>query len=67
MVIGDRLKALREQKNMSQGEIEKRTDLLLHRYPGEEALISAPPVIQFGSPMCISAPSFLQYNRTLGL
>jgi len=28
MVIGDRLKALREAKNFSQGEIEKRTRLL---------------------------------------
>jgi transcriptional regulator with XRE-family HTH domain len=28
MVIADRLKALREQKNMSQGEIERRTGLL---------------------------------------
>jgi len=28
MVIGDRLKALRVQKNMSQGDIEKRTGLL---------------------------------------
>ena len=28
MVIGDRLKALREQKNLSQGDIEKRTGLL---------------------------------------
>jgi len=28
MVIGDRLRALREQKNFSQGEIEKRTGLL---------------------------------------
>jgi transcriptional regulator with XRE-family HTH domain len=28
MIIGDRLKALREQKNMSQGDIEKRTGLL---------------------------------------
>jgi hypothetical protein len=28
MVIGDRLKNLRETKNMSQGEIEKRTGLL---------------------------------------
>jgi transcriptional regulator with XRE-family HTH domain len=28
MVIGDKLKALREQKNLSQGEIEKRTGLL---------------------------------------
>jgi len=28
MVIGDRLKDLREHKNMSQGEIEKRTGLL---------------------------------------
>ena len=28
MVIGDRLKALREQKELSQGEIEKRTGLL---------------------------------------
>jgi transcriptional regulator with XRE-family HTH domain len=28
MVIGERLKALREQKNMSQGDIEKRTGLL---------------------------------------
>jgi transcriptional regulator with XRE-family HTH domain len=25
MVIGDRVRLLREQKNMSQGEIEKRT------------------------------------------
>lgn len=28
MVIGDRLKSLREQKNLSQGQIEKRTGLL---------------------------------------
>jgi transcriptional regulator with XRE-family HTH domain len=28
MVIGDKLKTLREQKNMSQGDIEKRTGLL---------------------------------------
>ena len=28
MVIGERLKALREQKNMSQGDIEKRSGLL---------------------------------------
>jgi transcriptional regulator with XRE-family HTH domain len=28
MVIGDRLKELREQKKMSQGDIEKRTGLL---------------------------------------
>src|SRR5271169_681342 len=28
MVIGDRLKTLREQKKMSQGDIEKRTGLL---------------------------------------
>jgi transcriptional regulator with XRE-family HTH domain len=28
MVIGDRVKALREYKNLSQGEIEKRTGLL---------------------------------------
>ena len=28
MVIGERLKALREQKNLSQGDIEQRTGLL---------------------------------------
>ena len=28
MVIGDRLKTLREEKNLSQGEVEKRTGLL---------------------------------------
>ena len=28
MVIAERLKAFREQKNMSQGDIEKRTGLL---------------------------------------
>ncbi|HKS80292.1 MAG TPA: helix-turn-helix transcriptional regulator [Candidatus Acidoferrales bacterium] len=28
MIIGERLKTLREQKNMSQGDIEKRTGLL---------------------------------------
>jgi transcriptional regulator with XRE-family HTH domain len=28
MVIADKLKALREQKNMSQGDVEKRTGLL---------------------------------------
>jgi transcriptional regulator with XRE-family HTH domain len=28
MVIGEKLKVLREQKNMSQGDIEKRTGLL---------------------------------------
>jgi transcriptional regulator with XRE-family HTH domain len=28
LIIGERLKALREQKNMSQGDIEKRTGLM---------------------------------------
>src|SRR5438270_11150246 len=28
MIIGDRLKALREEKDLSQGDIEKRTGLL---------------------------------------
>jgi transcriptional regulator with XRE-family HTH domain len=28
MIIGDRLRTLREQKNLSQGDIEKRTGLL---------------------------------------
>jgi transcriptional regulator with XRE-family HTH domain len=28
MIVGDRLRALREEKNFSQGEIEKRTGLL---------------------------------------
>jgi transcriptional regulator with XRE-family HTH domain len=28
MIIGDRLRAFREQKNLSQGDIEKRTGLL---------------------------------------
>jgi transcriptional regulator with XRE-family HTH domain len=28
MIIGDRLRTLREEKNLSQGEIEKRTGLL---------------------------------------
>ena len=28
MIIGDRLRALREQKNLSQGQIEKRSGLL---------------------------------------
>ena len=28
MIIGDRLRLLREQKNLSQGDIEKRTGLL---------------------------------------
>ena len=28
MIIGDRLRTLREQKNLSQGEIEKRSGLL---------------------------------------
>jgi len=28
MIIGDRLRALREEKNLSQGDIEKRTGLL---------------------------------------
>jgi len=28
MIIGDRLRALREEKNLSQGEIEQRTGLL---------------------------------------
>ncbi len=30
MFIGDRLRALREQKELSQGDIEKRTGLLRH-------------------------------------
>jgi transcriptional regulator with XRE-family HTH domain len=30
MMIGDRLRALREQKKLSQGGIEERTDLLRH-------------------------------------
>ena len=28
MIVGDRLKTLREAKDLSQGDIEKRTDLL---------------------------------------
>jgi transcriptional regulator with XRE-family HTH domain len=28
MIIGDHLRALREEKKLSQGDIEKRTDLL---------------------------------------
>ncbi len=28
MIIGERLRTLREQKNLSQGQIEKRTGLL---------------------------------------
>jgi transcriptional regulator with XRE-family HTH domain len=28
MIIGERLRELRDQKNMSQGDIEKRTGLL---------------------------------------
>lgn len=28
MIVGDRLRAIREQKNLSQGDIEKRTGLL---------------------------------------
>ena len=28
MIIGDRLRALREEKNLSQGDVEKRTGLL---------------------------------------
>jgi transcriptional regulator with XRE-family HTH domain len=28
MIIGDRLRAIREQKNLSQGDIEKRTGML---------------------------------------
>ena len=28
MIIGDRLRALREEKQLSQGDIEKRTGLL---------------------------------------
>jgi transcriptional regulator with XRE-family HTH domain len=36
MLIGERLKALREQKNMSQGDIEKRTGLLRSYIPRVE-------------------------------
>ena len=28
MIIGDRLRALREEKNLSQGDIERRTGLI---------------------------------------
>jgi transcriptional regulator with XRE-family HTH domain len=47
MIIGDRLRTLREQKNLSQGDIEKRTGLLRcyisrvengHTVPGIETL-----------------------------
>ena len=47
MVIGDKLKTLREQKNLSQGDIEKRTGLLRcyisrvengHTVPGVDTL-----------------------------
>ena len=47
MIIGKRLRALREEKNFSQGEIEKRTGLLRcyicrvekgHTVPGVETL-----------------------------
>ena len=33
MVIGERLKALREHRNMSQGDIEKRTGLCASTSP----------------------------------
>jgi len=47
MIIGDRLRALREEKNFSQGDIEKRTGLFRcyisrvengHTVPGIETL-----------------------------
>jgi transcriptional regulator with XRE-family HTH domain len=47
MIIGERLRALREQKNFSQGDIEKRTGLLRcyisrvengHTFPAIETL-----------------------------
>jgi transcriptional regulator with XRE-family HTH domain len=47
MIIGDRLRALREEKNLSQGDIEKRTGLFRcyisrvengHTVPGVETL-----------------------------
>jgi len=33
MIIGDRLRALREEKKLSQGDIEKRTGLLVVTFP----------------------------------
>ena len=30
MIIGDRIRAIREEKNLSQGDIEKRTGLIRH-------------------------------------
>jgi transcriptional regulator with XRE-family HTH domain len=44
MVIGEELKALREQKNMSQGDIEKRTGLLRCYLSGVENGHTVPSV-----------------------
>jgi len=34
MIVGERLRALREERNFSQGEIEKRTGLLVATFHG---------------------------------
>jgi transcriptional regulator with XRE-family HTH domain len=55
MIIGDHLRALREQKNFSQGEIEKRTGLLRcyisraengHTVPAIETLEKFAPALE---------------------
>ena len=43
MIMGGRLRALREQKSLSQGEIEKRTGLLRCYAPESRTATRCPP------------------------
>jgi len=67
MIIGDRLRALREQKNLSQGEIEKRTDSFVATFPvlktGTPSRRRDPGEIRSrsGSP---GLPTLLRWRRT---
>lgn len=44
MIIGDRRRALREQKNLSQGQIERRTGLLRSYISRVENGHTVPPI-----------------------
>jgi transcriptional regulator with XRE-family HTH domain len=70
MVIGDRLRALREQRNMSQGDIEKRTGLLRvyisrvengHTVPSIETLEKMAQALEV---LCTCSPMMARSRRS---
>jgi len=67
MIIGDRLRVLREQKNFSQGEIEKRTGLLrcyISRVENGHTVPSLETLAKIAEAMDISLADFFPGTET---